>query len=245
MSYTPLTAAHTFSEDLPSYSNENWRQARFWNTFQHTSDFTAWSDDASGRPRDFYRVDASSADVTVTLPGASGGDAEEGRVLIILRLDSGANGHTVTITADGSDTINNGAAGGSITLDSRHACVALRPTGGTVWDVVWSIGTVGGVRQGHPHRSIDDTDSPYTAGVEENLYCDATSNPITVNLPSAVTSNGKTYRIKKTDASANAVTIDANASETIDGATTLALSAQYDAATICCDGAAWHIFATV
>jgi hypothetical protein len=47
--------------------------------------------------------------------------------------------------------------------------------------------------------------------------------------------------IKKIDASVNAVTIDGNASETIDGATTKALSSQYASYEIACDGSAWYI----
>ena len=90
--------------------------------------------------------------------------------------------------------------------------------------------------------SIDDTDSPYTALLtDDTILADATSGVITVNLPAASGNSGKTYNIKKTDASANAITIDGNASETIDGATTATISTQYQSLTVQCDGSNWHI----
>lgn len=63
----------------------------------------------------------------------------------------------------------------------------------------------------------------------------------TVNLPAASGLTGKKYSIKKTDSSFNAVTIDANSSETIDGATTTTLNTQYESVELICDGSNWHI----
>ncbi len=98
------------------------------------------------------------------------------------------------------------------------------------------------------HRSIQtvvsktNSDSPYTAlATDELILCNATGGAITVNLPAAASSSGKTFTIKKTDSGTNAVTIDGNASETIDGGTTYAISTQYEAVTIVCDGSNWFI----
>lgn len=73
------------------------------------------------------------------------------------------------------------------------------------------------------------------------LLVNATAGAVTVNLPAAASSAGALIVVKKADASGNAVTIDANASETIDGATTQALASQYDALTVACDGTGWWI----
>lgn len=72
------------------------------------------------------------------------------------------------------------------------------------------------------------------------VLCDCTANPITVNLPTAV-GNTAMYVIKKIDASANAATIDGNASETIDGSTTAAISIRYESRTLVSDGSNWHV----
>ncbi len=47
--------------------------------------------------------------------------------------------------------------------------------------------------------------------------------------------------IKKVDVSVNTVTVDGNASETIDGATTAVLTTQWESITIHCNGTAWFI----
>ncbi|MEO6232307.1 MAG: hypothetical protein ABIP10_19410 [Ferruginibacter sp.] len=67
------------------------------------------------------------------------------------------------------------------------------------------------------------------------------SGAITLDLPTAVGIAGRVYVIKKISATSNDVTIDANGSQTIDGATTLVLSAQYATATIQSDGANWIV----
>lgn len=86
-------------------------------------------------------------------------------------------------------------------------------------------------------------DSPYTAvDADDVILCNATGGAITVNLPPASAIAGKVYLVKKTDASANAVTIDANSAELIDGAATYALSTQYAAVIIICDGTGWQVF---
>jgi hypothetical protein len=65
------------------------------------------------------------------------------------------------------------------------------------------------------------------------------SDPVTVTLPAAASHSGREYRLK--NIGAGTVTIDANASELIDDATTLAL-AQWDAVFLYCNGTQWFIF---
>lgn len=67
------------------------------------------------------------------------------------------------------------------------------------------------------------------------------SGSFTITLPAVASNTGKVYYIKKTNSSANTITIDGNGGETIDGAATTSLSTQYDAIRIICDGSAWHI----
>lgn len=76
---------------------------------------------------------------------------------------------------------------------------------------------------------------------DDYIFADASGGAFSVNLPAATSSTGLVLTIKKIDASANAVTIDGNSSETIDGATTKALSSQYASNTIACDGSTWFI----
>ena len=75
----------------------------------------------------------------------------------------------------------------------------------------------------------------------QTVLCDATSNNMTVNLPAASGNANLVHIIKKTDSSVNTVTIDGDASETIDGSATLVISTQYVSYTVVCDGSNWHI----
>lgn len=84
--------------------------------------------------------------------------------------------------------------------------------------------------------------SNYTAtAADYTILCDANLGTFTVSLPTAVGIAGRTYIIKKIDSSANIATIDANASETIDGMLTQDLTAVYESITMQSDGIAWYI----
>ena len=66
------------------------------------------------------------------------------------------------------------------------------------------------------------------------------SGNTTLTLPAASSNANRIYYIKKTDAT-NTITIDGNASETIDGSLTKTLSIQYESVTIVCNGSNWYI----
>jgi len=70
------------------------------------------------------------------------------------------------------------------------------------------------------------------------VLVNASVAPVTITLPSPT--NGKVLNIKKTDSSANLVTI-LPPSGTIDGAASKALEAQYDGLTVTSDGSNFYI----
>lgn len=84
----------------------------------------------------------------------------------------------------------------------------------------------------------------YTATGDETIIPCAPAASMTVTLPAASTMNGKSLTIIKTDSDiSKTVTIDGNASETINGFTTYVLYTQYESVTIKCDGSSssWYI----
>lgn len=88
--------------------------------------------------------------------------------------------------------------------------------------------------------SITNSASPYTlTNATKTLFCDATEGNITVNLPTAADINGKLFEVIKSDSSINTITINANGSETINGLSSAALSAQYDILKIVSNGTEW------
>lgn len=88
------------------------------------------------------------------------------------------------------------------------------------------------------------TDETITAAdlKTENVYLvDASSGAITVTLPALSTVSTAKIIIKKTDSSANIVTVDGNGSETIDGNTSLLINEQYTTLSIVYGTSEWYI----
>lgn len=67
---------------------------------------------------------------------------------------------------------------------------------------------------------------------------------VTVTLPLVAGTRGKLYYVKKTDASANNLTLDGNGSETIDGAATVAWNTQWLTKVVVSTGAEWLTVST-
>ncbi len=86
-------------------------------------------------------------------------------------------------------------------------------------------------------RVVSVTSTYSITDIDSIILANATSGSVTTTLPDATTVMGKHITVKKTDASANAVTV----AGTIDGAVNYSLSAQNDYISIVSDGTAWHI----
>jgi hypothetical protein len=73
---------------------------------------------------------------------------------------------------------------------------------------------------------------------------DGTGGAFTVTLPAANLS-GQVVHVMKTDSSANAITISRAGTDTINGASTVSLAAQYNSRTLLSDGAGhWYVIAS-
>ena len=93
-----------------------------------------------------------------------------------------------------------------------------------------------------PLLSVHPASTTFSVLAEDQLVvCDASGAAFDVELPPAASSPGVTIRVKKADASANAVTLTPDGSDTIDGAGSYALSTQYAGVTVISDGTSWWI----
>lgn len=126
--------------------------------------------------------------------------------------------HVASATPHPALTTTNVAEGSNLYYTDARAQAAAR-----LW-IVRSISATGGV------NATDDV-----------ILADATGGAITLNLPAAASSTNRRLVVKKIDSSGNAVTLDGNAAETIDGAGTLALATQWAHTTIVCNGTAWFV----
>lgn len=70
---------------------------------------------------------------------------------------------------------------------------------------------------------------------------DASGAARTITLPTAVGRGGRMFVVRKSDASANAVTVATTSSQTINGAATYSLTAQYQTVQVESDGANWMV----
>ena len=136
------------------------------------------------------------------------------------------SGTTVTITrgAEGTTTLNHGT--------------------GFQLELLITAGQLGNFAQGWPGliSTLTAKSTTYTATAADNIIvCNAAGAGFTVNLPTAIGALGRTYTIKKTDSSANAVTVDPFSTQTIDGAATYSLFAQWQSVTVVSDGANWQV----
>lgn len=93
--------------------------------------------------------------------------------------------------------------------------------------------SITGMKQAYLART-----TAYTATTSDYLI-DCTTGTFTVTLFAASGNAGRIIMVK--NSGTGTITVDANASETIDGATTYSLSAQYATVQLMCDGTNWKI----
>lgn len=132
MTYSELLSTDDLSESVPTKINENFRKRAFLNAAALSASFTVWADDSAGDPTDIYLVTTASSTIVATLPAAASTDAAGGRVVTIMKADSGAG--SVTIDGDGSETIN-GATTVSLASQYNYRTIV---SNGTTWFVIGS-----------------------------------------------------------------------------------------------------------
>lgn len=93
-------------------------------------------------------------------------------------------------------------------------------------------------------QSLAATGNHTLAAADAGMIVVPNTGAKTLTLPAAASSKGVYYWVVKTTTNAVAITLDGNASETINGATTYAaIDAQYDNALVFCNGTAWFVLA--
>lgn len=100
--------------------------------------------------------------------------------------------------------------------------------------------------QGPSHRTLTIA-TTLTNGIHDEyavLRCDATVAPFTVTLPNAASSGDTVLTVKKIDASANAVTIAGQGTDTIEGSATKSLATRWKSYTLQAREGGWDILAS-
>lgn len=145
------------------------------------------------------------------------------------------NSNPITLDIAGRPT--NSGTPIDIYLDGSYKLVVKDSTGATIR----TIDPVTTLSQLITSRTTTGDITTSESDRDKLILVDASSANRTVTLQAAATAgDGFQMFIKKIDGSANTVTIDANSSELIDGATTVILKSQNDMLSIICDGTAWY-----
>lgn len=98
------------------------------------------------------------------------------------------------------------------------------------------------MRTTRPNTALSTKTAAYTlTSTDSVILADATSGAFANTLPTAVGISGRQYTIKRINGGANTVTVGTTSSQTIDGASTKTLGAQWSAVTVVSDGANWQI----
>lgn len=135
----------------------------------------------------------------------------------------------IIVDGSGAETIDGLT---TLSLSSQYQSVIVE-CDGTGWF------TVASSNKGSFLPTVSKT-ATYTATVYDYLII-ATANTFTITLPAAGTAgNGKRYEIKNSTANVGTITVDADGTETIEGALTQTLTTG-EAITIVCDRSNWHI----
>lgn len=132
----------------------------------------------------------------------------------------------------------------TISFASPRSLIPTTDAGQDLGSLSLHVRTVhGGGGQSRASQTVST--SPFTVNENHSLLdVTASGGAITTNLPAATSVPGALFWIRKTDSTTNTVTIDADGSDTIDGAGTLVLRRQFDSVLLQARGAAWSVLAS-
>ena len=165
-------------------------------------------------------------------------------------------GGTITPTANGTATLKVTRQDGTTTVlavdtTGNQVIVGTSSGGGnlqigdnTISKAVGAFFNLGsGLRVSGPLQMPSSSKTAaYTIGASDSLIlADGTTAAFTVTLPNAGSLTGEVFTIKRTNTGANNITVGTTSSQTIDGATTKTLGAQWSSITVQSSGTSWFI----
>jgi len=176
------------------------------------------------------RVSINKASPTETLDVNGNARATQGIFPILRSATDGTSAVNIT-KADGTTSI--------IKVDSTNSRVGIATSG----TLVSTLTVTGSLQLTQATKTFTDTGYVTTA-TDYAIFWNCTGGNSTINLISAVGRGGIVYIIKKTDATANTLTINANSTQTIDGALTKVLTVKNHAVMLMSDGANWQVISS-
>lgn len=222
--------------------------------------------DLTGKFYTIKKVDSTVNTVTVDCDGADTVDGETSFVLglqydSVTVLSDGTSWHITDIghsPGTPGDVLTSAGAGLSPTWTASSTFSAYTPTTASDWttptptstsptnisEALDTLALQNYARWVNYRTTETRTTSSNAIGSDESvsaILVDATGGARVITLPSVATWANKWLTVKKTDATANVVSVVGDGGALIDGAGTYAIAYQYDAITVVSDGSSWSI----
>ena len=171
------------------------------------------------------------------LSSAEAGAVEFNTDTLYFTITTGTVRKKVAIYDDASgatgDLYYRDSSGNFVRLPVGGAGKTLRVSGGLP---AWSDADT------NPTIATSTKTSNYTiSGTDVVIFADATSGNVAITLPTASSFSGYNFYIKRIDNSVNTCSVARSGSDTIDGTTSFALEARYDALRVVSNGSNWFI----
>lgn len=171
---------------------------------------------------------------TVTLPTVAQGvtiatsGVPKGKVIRVKK--TGASG-TLTVAGSGSETIDGSA---NVTTSTQNDVIMLM-CDGTNWRRINLVGSAAQAK-----KTVTTQTTTANMATTDDVTLATTNTTYTLTLPAPAGLTGVSFIVKKTGVVANQITVTHNAAETIDGATSVVLTEQYETAHFMSDGTNWQ-----
>ena len=215
------------------------------------NDTGSWLNDGAA----VYINGYSGASFKPTVALADANDASKAPAIGVVTqaFNTGSTGDVMIAGLNKTLATSGWAVGDALYLSTTAGDLTnTKPTDGMVQEI-GTVTQVGGAFSGRIQihvrppitpktRTVVEKSGAYTLTVfDEVVLADASGGAFTLTLPTAASASGQSFTIKKIDTSANAVTVDGDSAETIDGSTTAVLASAYDAIQIISDGTEYWI----
>ena len=185
----------------------------------------------------YISVDTTAGAVELDLPAVA---SNTGRTIFIKDEGGASATNAITIDPNGAETLDGSATSKTITTNYGYLAIYCD---GTQWLSSSSSFAHLAANLEVTMTSVAAAASPYTVlPTDTYISVNTTAGAVELDLPAVASNTGRTIFIKDAVglANTNAITIDPNATETIDGAaTSKVINTDYGYMALYCDGTQW------
>ena len=230
--------SHTHTQDSHNHTQDAHTHTQ--NSHNHTQDAHTHTQNSHNHTQDSHNHTQDAHQHSVSLAKAAGGNAA-------YFLVSGSG------NVDGT-TFWTGGFAASTTATNQATTATNQNTGGdgahnnlqpyiVVNYIIKAVSAAVGTGTSVPLATVATQTTDYSIDFDDAVVlADASSNNVTLTLPLASGSAGRTFYVKRIDSSSSYdLTIACSGSDTVDGDASVSMPDQWSVMGLVCDGTAWYI----